>query len=249
MNTNFLWALGASVTVSLISLIGVVTLLLKERSLHRILILLVGFGAGALIGGAFLHLLPEAIEQSASSLKPFVYVVLGFIMFFVLEKYLFWRHCHKEHCEIHTFTYLNLIGDAIHNCIDGLIIGASFAIDIRVGIPATVAIVLHEIPQELGDFGVLLYGGFSKSRALLFNFLSAVTAIVGTVAGYYFSSRLGGFSAVLLPITAGGFIYIAACDLIPELHRQPELKIATFSMLFFLAGISLMLWLKVMYHH
>ena len=246
---NFLWALIASITVSIISLIGIFSLLLSERLLKQVLILLVGFGAGGLIGGAFLHLLPEAIEHTADPTKPFVYVILGFIFFFILEKYLYWRHCHKDNCEIHTFVYLNLIGDGIHNFIDGLIIGTSFMTDIHVGLASTFAIVLHEIPQELGDFGVLVYGGFSRTKALLCNLLSASTAIIGTIAGYYFCSHVEGFSLVLLSFAAGGFIYIASCDLIPELHKQPNLKSAALSMLLFILGIALMFGLKSIHHH
>jgi len=217
---NIWWALGASVLVSFISLIGIVSLLLKEDVLNSILILLVGFGAGGLIGGAFLHLLPEAVERTHDTFSVFLLVILGFVVFFMLEKFLHWRHCHKGNCVIHSFTYLNLVGAGIHNFIDGLIIGSSFVVDIRIGMVATFAIILHEVPHELGDFGVLLYGGFSRMRALFFNFLSATTAIVGTLLGFYLSHLVEGFSLALLPFAAGGFIYIAACDLIPELHHQ-----------------------------
>jgi zinc and cadmium transporter len=210
---------------------------------------LVGLGAGGLIGGAFLHLIPEALEQAADFTLPFMYVILGFIAFFILEKFLYWRHCHKGKCEIHIFTYLNLFGDGLHNFVDGLIMGTSFATNIKIGIVASSAIILHEIPQELGDFGVLVYGGMKKSKALLYNFLSAVTAVFGTVAGFYFAEAFSGFSIMLMPLAAGGFIYVAACDLIPELHRQPSLKKATFSMLFFLLGILLMASVKFIHHH
>jgi len=144
---------------------------------------------------------------------------------------------------------LNLIGDGIHNFIDGLIIGASFVMGIKIGIISTFAIIMHEIPQELGDFGVLLYGGFTRFKALFFNFLSATTAILGTVVGYFFAHLIGGFSSKLLPIAAGGFIYIAACDLIPELHKQRDLKEALAPFLFFIAGTGLMLWLKIIHSH
>lgn len=243
------WALGASLVVSLISLVGVVSLLLKDKYLKSTLILLVGLGAGGMIGGAFLHLLPEALEKTHDFLDVFIFVIVGFVCFFVLEKFFYWRHCHKGKCDVHAFTYLNLIGDGVHNFIDGLIIGASFMVDIQIGIITTFAIILHEVPQELGDFGVLLYGGFSRGKALFYNFLSAATAIVGTLIGYYFSSRVEGFSVALLPVAAGGFIYIAACDLIPELHRQPDQKKAVWSMLFFLLGIGLMAWFKIAHHH
>ncbi len=245
---RFLWAIGASVVVSLISLIGIFSFFVRQKLLDRVLLWLVGFGAGGLIGGAFLHLLPEALEKTRHGLGPFIGVIVGFVLFFILEKYLYWRHCHNGKCDIHIFTYLNLIGDAIHNFIDGLIIGASFCADVRLGMVATTAIILHEVPQEMGDFGVLVYGGFSKTRALAFNFLSATTAIVGTAVGYLFAVHTQGFTNALLPIAAGGFIYIASCDLIPELHKQADTKKATASMLFFLLGILLMLGLKLMIH-
>jgi len=209
------------------------------------LIPLIGFAAGGLIGGAFLHLLPEAIEKSEKSSNVFLFAIVGFILFFMLEKYLYWRHCHKgEKCDIHAFTYLNLIGDGIHNFIDGLVIGASFFVDIKIGIVTTMAIVLHEIPQELGDFGVLIYGGFAKSKALFYNFLSALTAIVGTIIGYYISNSVESIGIFLLPFAAGGFIYIAASDLIPELHRQKDLKKANISIIFFILGILFMYLIK-----
>lgn len=245
---NFILALCASIAVSIISLIGIFSLFINEKALNRLLLLLVGFGAGALIGGAFLHLLPEALEKSTDFILTFIYLISGFVLFFILEKYLYWRHCHKGKCEIHTFTYMNLIGDGIHNFIDGLIIGAAFFTDAGIGMVVTIAIVMHEVPQELGDFGVLVYGGFSRAKALIFNFLSAATAIFGTGIGYIFASGISGFSMVLFPVAAGGFIYIAACDLIPEIHRQPDIKKAAISMLFFIFGILLMLGLKLLHN-
>ncbi len=245
---SFLWAIGASVVVSLISLIGIFTLLLKENLLNKLLFVLIAFAAGGLIGGAFLHLLPEALEQTGSS-AVFSYLIVGFIFFFILEKYLHWRHCHEGTCSIHPFTYLSLIGDGIHNFIDGLIIGASFLVSIQFGIITTLVIVLHEIPQEMGDFGILVYGGFTKFKALYFNFLIALTCIAGTIAGYLISANLKDFSVFLIPFTAGGFIYIAACDLIPELHKQPELKKSALSMLAFLCGISIILLTRLIHNH
>jgi zinc and cadmium transporter len=249
MSMNLVWALGASLVVSLISFIGAVTLLLNDTHLKKGLILLVGLGAGGLIGGAFLHLLPEAVEKSAEPHQVFLFTIIGFTAFFIMEKYFFWRHCHAGKCEVHAFTYLNLVGDSIHNFIDGLIIGTGFTVSIELGIITTMALILHEIPQELGDFGVLLYGGWSKMKALLFNFLTAATAILGTLVGSYFASRIEGVTGILLPFAAGGFIYIAACDLIPELHKQPDQKKALWSMLFFLAGIMLMTGMKLMQHN
>jgi len=244
-DSNFIWALGASIAVSFVSFVGVIALLLSEKVFNKILIFMIAFAAGGLIGGAFLHLLPESFTLIHDPVVGFIYTLSGFILFFILEKYFYWRHCHKGKCDIHIFTYLNLFGDGIHNFIDGIIIGASFTVDIKFGLVTTLAIILHEIPQELGDFGVLIYGGFSKIKALLFNFLSALTAVLGTIIGYYFANKITAFSMFLLPFAAGGFIYIASCDLIPELHRQPDLKISTITMLVFLSGILLMLLLKL----
>lgn len=243
---NFLYALGASIAVSSISLIGIFTLLLRPRALDKLLILLIAFSAGGLMGGAFLHLLPEALEK-LSSTNVFTYVIIGFVVFFVLERYFHWRHCHDGVCEIHAFTYLNLIGDAIHNFTDGLIIGASFTVSVHFGVITTLVVIFHEIPQEIGDFGVLIYGGFSKFKALFFNFMTALTCVVGTVLGYYLSERMANFSATLLPFIAAGFIYIAGCDLIPELHKEADLKKATFSLLSFILGILLIMLARTLH--
>ena len=238
---NFIWAIGASIAVSLISLVGIFSLLVKDKLLDKILVLLIGFSAGGLMGGAFLHLLPEALEKTNDN-TVFVYTIFGFILFFILERYLHWRHCHEGRCDVHIFSYLNLIGDGIHNFSDGLVIGASFVVSVHFGIITTLVIVFHEIPQEIGDFGVLVYGGFSKAKALSYNFISALTCILGTIIGYHLSASIGYFSIFLLPLIAGGFIYIAACDLIPELHKQPGLKRATLSVLAFCFGV-LFIWL------
>ncbi len=245
---NFFWAIGASIAVSLISLVGIFSLLFKEKLLDRILVLLIAFSAGGLIGGAFLHLLPEALEYAQNDYI-FSSVILGFIFFFILEKYLYWRHCHNGVCDIHTFTYLNLIGDGIHNFSDGLVIGASFLISINFGIITTLVIIFHEIPQEIGDFGVLIYGGFKKFKALLYNFISALTCIIGTIVGFHLSVNMKNFSIFVLPFIAGGFIYIAACDLIPELHKQSELKKSALSMLVFICGILFILLVRMIHIH
>lgn len=244
---NLVWALGASIIVSLISFVGVISLLLKENLLNKILLLLISFSAGALIGGAFLHLIPEAVEKSAHS-EVYLYVIAGFILFFILEKYLHWRHCHKGKCEIHAFTYLNLVGDGVHNFIDGLIIGSAFVININFGIATSFAIIMHEIPQEIGDFGVLVYGGLNKNKALFYNFLSALTAILGTIIGFVLANISDNFLKLLMPMAAGGFIYIASCDLIPELHKQQDIKKATLAMAVFILGVAFMYFAAAMHH-
>jgi len=244
---NLVWALGASIVVSLISFVGVISLLLKENLLNKILLLLISFSAGALIGGAFLHLIPEAVEKSGHSSEVYLFVIVGFILFFVLEKYLHWRHCHKGKCEIHMFTYINLVGDGVHNFIDGLIIGSSFVVNVNFGLTTTFAIIMHEIPQEIGDFGVLVYGGLNKNKALFYNFLSALTAVLGTVIGYALANTSDVFLKLLMPVAAGGFIYIASCDLIPELHKEQNLKKATLSMAVFILGVAFMYFVAA--HH
>ncbi len=233
------WILASTFLVSIVSLAGVFTLSIKERLLHRLLFCLIGFSAGALIGGAFLHILPEALENSPSNYV-FSSLILGIVIFFALERYLYWRHCHEGVCEVHAFSYLNLVGDGFHNFIDGILIAVSYLVSVKLGIITTIAIILHEIPQELGDFGVLVYGGFSKQKALFYNFVSAITAIFGAILGYFITDLAKGFSAFMLPVTAGGFIYIATSDLIPEIHKEKSLKRSTIAFIAFLIGIIFM---------
>lgn len=239
------WILASTFLVSLISLVGILTLALKDNLSHKILFCLIGFSAGALLGGAFLHILPECLENDKSS-AVFSYLILGIIIFLFMERYLHWRHCHQEGgaCKAHAFTYLNLVGDGFHNFIDGMVIAASFIVSLKLGLVTTLAIILHEIPQELGDFAVLVYGGFTKKKALLFNFASALMAIIGALAGYFITDLSKSFSNFILPFTAGGFIYIAASDLIPELHKENELKRSTAAFFAFLLGIVFMALVK-----
>jgi len=225
--------------VSLISLIGILTFAVNDKLLQKITFSLIGFSAGALIGGAFLHLLPEALKETNST-AVFYYLILGLVLFFLLERYVHWRHCHEENCDIHPFTYLNLIGDGLHNFIDGMVIAASFLVSFRLGAVTTMAIVLHEIPQELGDFGVLIFGGFTKQKALFYNFLIALTAMLGAVAGYFIIGFAKGFSHFIMPLTAGGFIYIATSDLIPEIHKETDLRRSSLAFFAFLLGIVFM---------
>ncbi|MEE9499776.1 MAG: ZIP family metal transporter [Candidatus Omnitrophota bacterium] len=239
-----IWILSATVLVSVISLVGILTFGMKTKAFEKMLILIVGFAAGALMGSAFLHLLPEAMRQYGPD-RVFFYALIGFTMFFLMEKYLYWRHCHNGTCDVHTFTYLNLIGDGMHNFTDGLIIAASFVTDIRLGIVTTLAVIFHEVPQEMGDFGILVYGGFTKSRALLFNFICALMAVLGAVIGYALSNVTENISLFLISFTAGGFIYIAACDLIPELHRQKDIKRSNIAFVTFVLGILFMALARV----
>ncbi len=234
----------ASLAISLCVWIAVLFLYFKKETLHKITLFLVSLSAGALMGGAFLHLLPEATQEIEVS-KLYLIVLAAFIFFFFMEKLLFWRHCHKENCPIHTFGYMNLVGDSLHNFIDGLVIAGAFLVDIKLGIATTIAIAIHEIPQEIGDFGVLIHAGFNKKRALVVNYLVALTVVLGGVVGYFMSFTLNNIIPCLLPFAAGGFIYIAASDLMPELRKETNLKRSISSFAVFILGIALMLLVKL----
>jgi len=206
--------------VSLISLVGVFFLGIKSKVLDQYLEVLISFASGSLLGGAFLHLLPETLESLGEA--AFSLVLVSFLFFFALEKFFYWRHCHQGKCEVHAFTYLNLIGDAIHNFLDGTIIAAAFLTSLSLGITTSLAVIFHEIPQEIGDFSILIYGGIEKKKALLFNFFSALTAVIGAVLVYFFSSRIINLTPYFLPLAAGNFLYLAATDIIPELHQKSK---------------------------
>lgn len=234
----------ASFLISLCVWIAVLFLFFKKETLKKITVFLVSFSAGALMGGAFLHLLPEASQNiKVNNLN--LIVLIAFIFFFFMEKLLSWRHCHKENCPIHTFGYMNLVGDSLHNFIDGLVIASTFIINFNLGVVTTLAIALHEIPQEIGDFGVLIHAGFEKKKALIWNYLVALTVILGGILGYFISFALNNVISYLLPFAAGGFIYIAASDLIPEIRKETKLSKSISSFLIFILGILLMFIVKL----
>jgi len=238
----------ANFFISLFSLVGVFTLSIKESWLQKILLYLVSLSSGAMLGGAFLHLMPEGLEQG----DPMVFfsIMLGALMVYLLiEKLLHWRHCHKHlgECHVHAhFGYMNLIGDGVHNFIDGLVIAATFTISIPLGISTALAVAIHEIPQEIGDFGVLLYSGFSRKKALLANFLTALLAVAGGVIGWALSYRVEHISNFLLPVAAAGFLYIALSDLVPEIRKGQSLKVFFVNMSFIVGGMLIMLLTKVL---
>lgn len=237
----------ASFAISLCVFVAVFFLYFKKTTLAKITLFLVSLSAGALMGGAFLHLLPEAALNMEME-KLCLVVLIAFIFFFFMEKLLHWRHCHKENCPVHTFGYMNLFGDALHNFIDGLVIASTFLIDFNLGIITTLAVALHEIPQEIGDFGVLIHAGFNKKKALILNYLVALTVVLGGVVGYYVGSYLSTMIPYLLPFAAGGFIYIAASDLMPEIRKETNLKKSLGSFVIFIIGIILMFSIKLMFH-
>jgi len=245
---NDLVAILASVTVvSLISFVGVIFIGLKESLLRRVVMVLVGFASGTLLGGAFFDLLPEAVNMINPPITIFYFVTLGIIVFFCIEKFLYWRHCHEEECQVHTFAYISLVGDGVHNFIDGMIIAATFVLGFELGFITTLAVISHEIPQEIGDFGVLIYGGLGKRKALTYNFISALTAILGAIVTYYVVYLRSNY-ALLVPFAAGGFIYIAATDLMPELHKKSHAGESIIQLLSILFGLGLMAYLTSLIH-
>lgn len=240
--------IGLSVLiVSLIPLIGIGIIFSKKEKKHFLMFFLVSLAVGSLFGDAIIHLIPEAFEQSANSVLTSFYIILGIMLFFVLEKFFHWRHEHELHrhtlnCKdrILPVGYVILVSDGLHNFLDGLVIGVSYFAGIEVGIATTLAVILHEIPQEIGDIGILLHAGFSKARALLFNLLTALTAFIGAGLAILAAEYTVLFIAVIVPVAAGGFLYIAGSDLVPELHKTSDVKKSVWQFGGMIIGFSLM---------
>ncbi len=248
MITIYLYALGSVILVSLVSLVGVFTLSLKEDILKKYIGIFISLAIGALLGDAFIHIIPEAFEQSSNILATSLLIIGGLFIFFILEKFLHWHHHGEDEDmhEIHPVGKLILFSDGVHNLIDGIIIGASFMISIPIGIATTIAVILHEIPQEIGDFAVLIHSGYSKKKALWLNFISALLAVVGVVLALLLGSLAEASVLWLLPIAAGGFIYIAVADLIPALHKHQEnTRSIIFQIFTIIFGVILMLLLTL----
>lgn len=212
------WILIFAFFGSVFCLIGGIFLLWRQKLAKKIAIYLISFAAGALLGAAFLHMLPEAVTIEGASIL--IYVLIGILVMFLVEKFLLWYHCHNRKCPVHGFTYTILIGDGIHNFIDGIIIGVSFLISIPLGIITALAIAVHEIPQEISDFGVLIYAGWKRKKILIYNFMIALATPVAAVLAYFCASFLNNMLIPLIAFAAGNFIYIASSDLIPEIHKE-----------------------------
>ena len=252
MGIELLYIFGSVILISLMSLIGLFTFLFSSRYMDKVLLFLVSFSAGALLGDVFIHLLPELSQEYGLGLKMTIFILLGILMFFSLEKFIHWRHCHTTgECDIHehrhrhkhSLAIMNLVGDGLHNFIDGIIIAASYMLSIPVGIATTIAVLLHEVPQEVGDFGVLLHAGYSKAKALMFNFFSALLALLGAFFAIMTSNYVSDINGVLIAIAIGGFIYIAGTDLIPELHKENTLKSSILQLIGITSGIAVMMLL------
>ena len=244
--TEIFYTLASVVLVSLFSLVGIVLLLLKERILSYVVLLLVSFSSGSLFGDAFIHLLPETVAEHGFTVGVSIFILCGIAGSFVVEKIIHWRHVHyPEQAEMEAFAYMNLLGDAVHNLLDGVVIAAAYAVDIRVGVATTIAILFHEIPQEMGDFGVLIHGGVSRKRALFFNFVTALTALAGAVVTILLINLVDQVIVFLIPFSAGTFIYIAGSDLIPQLHKEKAVRNSLLQLLFFSLGIAIMVFLRL----
>ena len=236
--TTLAWIVVAGLGMAAIALVGSVTLALSESALRRLLLPLVGLAAGSLLGGAFFHMLPEAVSRSGGTLDVWVAFMVGFLVFFVLEQFLHWHHCHQPVSRHQPLGYLILLADGVHNFIGGLAVGSAFVIDIKVGLVAWLVAAAHEVPQELGDFGILVNSGWTRRSALVYNVLSGLTFLVGALVALAMSGVVGVL--LLLPFAAGNFAYIAASDLIPQLRatglrRQLEYFAAL------LAGLAVLL--------
>ena len=241
--------LASVILISIISFIGLFTISINQKKLKKILIYLISFSAGALLGDTFIHLLPEIIKKNNFNLSTSIYILSGIGIFFVLEKFIHWQHCHgniTQENHVHPFAYMNLIGDALHNFIDGAIIAASYLISVPAGIATTIAVAAHEIPQEIGDFGILLHGGFTKTKALFLNFISALASILGAIITIFAGNTIQNIEIFLIPIAAGGFIYIAGSDLIPELHKETNIKKSIIQLISLILGAVTMLALLLL---
>lgn len=244
MQITYIYAFVSVIIVSLVSLVGVFTLSLREELLRKYIFIFISLAVGALLGDAFIHLIPEALEGAENSLLISVLIILGILTFFILEKFLHWHHHGEDENEIsshiHPVGRLVLFSDGVHNMIDGIIIGASFLVSAPVGIATTIAVILHEIPQEIGDFAVLLHAGYTKTRALWLNFLSALLALFGVVIIIFLGEVAEASTIWFLPIAAGGFIYVAVADLIPELQKTKEVKHSLLQIVAVMLGVSAM---------
>jgi len=258
MASVYLYTFASIFIVSAISLVGIVTLSVKERLLHKVLFVLVSIAAGALFGDALIHLIPESFATVSNPALASLFILLGIVSFFVLEKFLRWKHVHtvestpdeeaheealvheEEEIRVKPLGHLVLVSDATHNFIDGIIIGSSYLISIEVGIATTLAIVLHEIPQEISDFGVLVHAGFTKTRAILLNFLSALSAFAGAGIALVVSISVETFIPIIAAFAAGSFLYIAGSDLVPEIHKisDPRRSLVQFTAI--VIGIGMM---------
>jgi len=262
------------------SLIGLFMISIREKTLDNILFILVAFATGTILASALFDLIPESIHHleelnlngaGIAENTVFTFIILGFVIFFVIERFIYWFHGHAHEKEnklvcytglgegddyslsqgsgVKSFALLNLIGDGLHNFLDGIIIMVAFLNGTKSGIIITLAVVFHEFPQEIGDFGILLYGGFSKKKALFFNFLSGMIALLGGLTAFILSDNVEIFNLFFLAFSGGGFLYIASTELMPELIKEKDLKKSIIQALIFLCGLILIMSLVTLLPH
>lgn len=232
------WIILAGIGMCVLALSGAFALALKGASFTSIVMPLVALAAGSLLGGALFHMLPTAVDAAGNTLVVYAAVAAGLLVFLVLEQFLHWHHCHRSVSEHRPLGYLILVADALHNFIGGLAVGAAFVVDTGLGITAWIVAAAHEVPQELGDFGILVHSGWSRSRALAYNTLSALTFLLGGLVAYAASSTID--ITLLLPFAAGNFIYIALADLVPELKASVTPASKAITVAFFTLGLALL---------
>ncbi len=248
MGFTWLYALLSVLVVSGVSLLGLVAIAVNGPRLQQAIFIMVSLAVGAMFGDTFIHLLPHVFTQPGGTLVPSMFVLAGILMFFLLEKFLLWRHEHIPHygdC-IQPVGYVNVVAEGLHNLIDGLLIGASYLVSPAVGLGTTLAVLLHEIPQEIGNFGVLLHAGMSPRKAVSWHLVCAALAVLGTVIALIVGAKVQGLPTVVLPLTAGGFIYLAGSDLVPELHKEREPIRSLIQMVAIGCGVGLMFLLVLL---
>jgi len=251
MNNVWIGAVGSTLLVSLLSFSGVLLLAMRTTQLKRMVFILVSFAVGALFGNTFFMLIPESFAMIESSQMIGLLIVSGLVVMFILEKFIHWHHCHNvshDHDEA-PLGYISLVTDSLHNFTDGVLIAAAWMASPGVGIATTLAVVVHEIPQEISDFGVLLHAGFSRKKALFLNFVAACAAILGAIITVMLGSVTEKLIVFILPFAAGGFIYLAGSDLIPELHRESSVRKSLIQLGAILAGLTLMFYISLHHEH
>ena len=252
---TLIWILAASAASGLVALLLALALFKGKLWSHERSHEFLSFAAGTLLTVAFLDLLPEAVESfeglsgAHAADAAALWVLGGFLLFFSIEKLILWYHCHEEHCDVHTSPAMVLIGDTVHNFLDGVAIAVSFLVSPTVGLATTIAVFIHEIPQEVADFSVLLSGGMGPKKAIRFNILSALASILGALLAFFFSTQIEGVLPALVAVTAGGFMYIAAADLIPEIHKERDRIKMTRQFCIFLVGCALILVVTRLFAH
>lgn len=247
---NLLYPILSILGLSLLSLAGLLFYCINIDKQKHLIFTMVSIGVGALLGDAFLHLLPESFEGGHNHIAS-IAVIVGFLGFFVLEKFLRWHHCHQisgeeDHYHRHHIGYMSLFADALHNFLDGLLIGFAYLVSLPIGIATTLAVLTHELPQELSDYSIMIHSGFSKTKTIILNLISSLTAFAGLFIAL--TVKDPSISKFMLPFTAGTFIYIAAADLVPELHKERSRRKSVIQFICIIIGFAMIAALETCEH-